>query len=310
MLLRRSLLSSSKVMAVVVLGALLSSSSGIVACNVRHTSLLPAPTPSPVTDTGQSGSGEIKVLAEGAHSNIQDSFVAVVRDAETYAALRKLEGLLPDLKVDFFETDAVVAAFLGERRTGGFGVEISRSGNTLNVGEKKPAKDTMVTEMITAPFKMVSVPGGARSPLSLAVDETWRQRLLPFSVDSGQFKMSGGIAGITREFKLAGELRLMVEGASLLTVVFAVQGSDSAKKRALDDSATGMITNDGQVKINKMSASLLIDSPHSGLKATGQLSNSDRKVVLNLVSMSMIPDGFGGIGNLTATMSGAAPGPR
>lgn len=301
---------SSKLIAVVVLSTVVSSSVAIATCNTRDKRPTPTPASSPAIDTAQPGSDELKVLAAGAHSNIQDSFVAVVRDAETYAALRKLDGMLPDLRADFFETDAVVAAFLGERRTGGFGVEITRNANNIKVSEKKPGKDMMVPQMITAPFKMVSVPGGARSPLSLSVDETWRQRLPPFKVNSGQFKMSGGIAGITREFKLTGELRIMIEGGSLLTVVFAISGTGSANQRALLDSATGTVTRDGQVRINKMSAGSLIDSPHSGLKATGQLSDSDRKVVLNLVSMSMIPDGFGGIGNLVATISTAAPSPR
>src|SRR5437667_9826276 len=40
---------------------------------------------------------EIKVLAEGFHSSINDAFIAVVRDGETYAALEKLAGSLPKL---------------------------------------------------------------------------------------------------------------------------------------------------------------------------------------------------------------------
>lgn len=300
----------SKVFAVVALGVFLSGSTGIAACNSRRVSLNPAPRSSPANDTAQPESGEIKVLAEGSNSNIHESFVAVVRDAETYAALRKLDGMLPDLKADFFQANAVVAAFLGERRTGGFGVEIARNANTISVSERKPGKNMMVPQMITAPFKMVSVPGGARGPLSLTVDQAWQQRLFPFTISSGQFKMSGGIAGITREYKLAGELRTMVEGDSLLTVVFAINGSDPARKRSLMDAATGLVTKDGQVKIDKMSAGSLIDTPHGGLKVTGQLSNSDSKLVLSLMSMSMIPDGFGGIGELVATMSSAAPRPR
>jgi hypothetical protein len=98
----------------------------------------------------------------------------------------------------------------------------------------------------------------------------------------------------------------MFEGGSLVTFVFAVRGSDPAKKRSLIESATGMVTKDGQITIGKMSAGSLIDTPNSGLKATGQLSNSDGKVVLNLVSLPlMFTDGFGGMGTLTATASNA-----
>lgn len=300
---------SSKMIAVITVAVLLSGTSGIVACNARQRIPSADATPSPLIETEQPASGEIKVLAEGGQSNIQDSFVAVVRDAETYAALRKLDGMLPDLKADFFETNAVVAAFLGERGTGGYGVEITRSADAINVVERKPGKDAMVTQMITSPFKIVSVAGGAKSPLSLTVGETWQQRLSPFNISSGQFKMSGGIAGSSQEFTLEGELRIMVEGSSLVTFVFSVRGSDSARKRALIESATGTVTTDGHVTITRMSAGSLVDRPNSGLKATGQLSNSNSKVVLSLVSLpSMISDGYGGMGTLTATATNLRPG--
>ena len=203
---------SSKMIAVITVAVLLSGTSGIVACNARQGIPSADATPSPLIETEQPASGEIKVLAEGGQSNIQDSFVAVVRDAETYAALRKLDGMLPDLKADFFETNAVVAAFLGERGTGGYGVEITRSADAINVVERKPGKDAMVTQMITSPFKIVSVAGGAKSPLSLTVGEAWQQRLSPFNISSGQFKVSGGIAGSSQEFTLEGELRVFFLG--------------------------------------------------------------------------------------------------
>jgi hypothetical protein len=93
----------------------------------------------------------------------------------------------------------------------------------------------------------------------------------------------------------------------LATVVFSLSGSDPVKKRALIDSATAMVMTEGKITINKMSAGSLVDSPNSGLKAMGQLSDSNSKVVLNLVSLpSVISDGYGGMGTLTA--SKARPG--
>ena len=297
---------TSKLSAVITVAWFLLGSNGAWACRAKE-----GGNPSPVVANKQPTAGEIKVLAEGAHSNIQDSFIAVVRDAESYAALRKLDGTLPDLDKDFFKTNAIVAAFLGERRTGGYSVEITRKAEVMSVIEKKPGKGMMVTQMITSPFKIVSVAGGANSALSLSVDEAWQQRLFPFNISNGQFKMSGGIAGTTRDFKLTGELRIMVEGSSLATFVFSVRGSDPAKKRALIESATGMITINGQVTINKMSADSLVDSPNSGLKATGQLSNGDSKVLLNLVSLpSMIADGYSGMGTIEASLTNVRPGSR
>ena len=257
---------------------------------------------------------EIKVLAEGFHSSINDAFIAVVRDGETYAALQKLAGGLPELDANFFQSYLVVAAFLGQRNTGGYSVEITlpREGVAgLVVTERKPGKGMMVTQMITSPFKLVAVVGGATSSLSLTVDDAWQQRLFPFRISSGHLKMSGGIAGTTREFDLAGELRIIVEGSTLATFVFALRGTDPAKKRALIESATGIVTADGHVTINKMDAGSLVDRPNSGLKATGQFSDSDSKVALNLVSLpTMIADGYSGMGTISAMITKLRPGSR
>src|SRR5215813_9483999 len=71
-------------------------------------------------------SGELKVIAQGFHSSITDPFIAIVRDEATYAELTKLDSRLPKLNVDL-KTNVVIAAFLGQRNTGGFSVEISRA---------------------------------------------------------------------------------------------------------------------------------------------------------------------------------------
>src|SRR5260370_10123066 len=69
---------------------------------------------------------EIKVLAEGFHSSVNDAFLAVVRDGDTYAELSQWAGNLPSLDADFFKKNVLVAAFLGERNTGGFSLPIPR----------------------------------------------------------------------------------------------------------------------------------------------------------------------------------------
>src|SRR5262245_46108885 len=71
-------------------------------------------------------SGDLKILAQGFHSAITDPFIAVIRDEATYAELKKLDANLPKLSVDL-KTNIVIAAFLGERNTGGYSVEISRA---------------------------------------------------------------------------------------------------------------------------------------------------------------------------------------
>src|SRR5712692_2369133 len=100
---------------------------------------------------------EPKVLAEGFHSSITRPFVGVVRDFETYEALVTLDGNLPRLDEEFFKTNIVVAAFLGERNTGGYSVEITRGEGRIYVVERVPAKGVMVAQMITSPYKIVSL---------------------------------------------------------------------------------------------------------------------------------------------------------
>src|SRR5437660_8584535 len=96
--------------------------------------------PTPQSEKGDLASGELKVLAEGFHSSITDAFVAVIRDEETYSELVKIEPSLPNLGGDFFESHVVIAAFLGQRNTGGYSVEITRHSGRLLIGDKVPGK--------------------------------------------------------------------------------------------------------------------------------------------------------------------------
>src|SRR5436190_936966 len=111
--------------------------------------------------------GEMKVLTQGSQSSVQEPFVAVCRDDETYQALKKIDRALPKLDKGFFPSHVVLAAYLGMRNTGGYNVEITRKGNPninspspdrtrFEVNEVVPPKDVMVTQVITAPFMIVS----------------------------------------------------------------------------------------------------------------------------------------------------------
>src|SRR5215210_7748884 len=97
------------------------------------------PSPSPVER--ENVNSELKVLGQGAHNRVRESFVAVARDAETYQELRRLDDNLPILDADAFNHMAVVAAFLGQRRTGGYSVQITRAADgTVRIIESSPPK--------------------------------------------------------------------------------------------------------------------------------------------------------------------------
>src|SRR6266478_5354199 len=99
-------------------------STGASGCHAKQNAALPPQTPNSETTTKG-----LKVLAEGFHSSVTNPFIAVVRDAETYSELTRLDNNLPKLDEEFFKSNIVVAAFLGERNTGGYSVEITREAN-------------------------------------------------------------------------------------------------------------------------------------------------------------------------------------
>ena len=253
--------------------------------------------------------GELKVLAEGFQSAIKNPFVALVRDADTYAVLRKLDGNLPGLDDEFFKTKVVVAAFLGERNTGGYTIEISRDGAGIRVMEKKPGKDMMVTQMITSPFKIVAIEGMSNQPGWLTLDDAWQSRMSPFHVTSARFTMSGGIAGTREEFSLGGTIGVLRAG-NLATLQFRLIAPATTKRRALIEHATGVVGSDNKIKVGRMSADSFIDPPNTGLQADGIFSDRDKRLSLNLLSRpSMIADGYSGQGSIEAVVTGSANNP-
>jgi hypothetical protein len=265
--------------------------------------------PAPVIEKGQPKESELKVLAEGFQSAIKTPFVALVRDADTYAALTNLDGNLPKLDDEFFKTKVVVAAFLGERNTGGYSVEISRDAAGIRVMEKKPGKDMMVTQMITSPFKIVAVEGVSSAPVWLALDDAWQARMPFFHVTNARFTMSGGIAGTGEEFSLGGAIGVLRAG-NLATLQFRLIAPATTKRRALIEHATGVVGSNNNIKISRMSADSFIDPPNTGLQADGMFSDGGKKLWLNLLSRpSKIADGYSGQGSVEAGLATPATKP-
>jgi len=264
--------------------------------------LVVAPPPVAI-EKGHPKQNELKVLAEGSQSPIKSPFVALVRDAETYAALTKLNGNLPKLDDEFFKTKIVVAAFLGERNTGGYSAEISRDPEGIRVMERKPEKDMMVTQVITSPFKIVAVEGVSNSPVWLTLDDAWQTRMSLFHVTTAKFTMSGGIAGTREEFSLGGTVGVLRAG-NLATLQFRLIAPATTKRRALIEHATGVVGSDNNIKVSRMSADSFVDPPNTGLQADGMFSDAGKKLLLNLLARpSMIADGYSGGGSIEAAIT-------
>lgn len=254
-----------------------------------------SPTPQKVMDTTNS---DIKLLAEGGHSEVASPFLVVVRDQQVYARLRKLATGLPELQEDFFKRQAVIAAFMGERNTGGYRVEITRSADdSIHLAAMSPPGDAMVAQVITTPFKLVAVP--TNRSLALEADSHWQKAMRSYHTTSGQFSISGGFTGRMEQFALDGDIRVMREG-KLVTFLFDLKSADAEKQRSLKESGTGLVEDDSIV-VSRIGAGSLIEIPHGDLSATGGFTDKKSKLALRFISLpTMIADGYGGGGSIEA----------
>lgn len=268
-----------------------------------------APAPPPPREESAREPGALKVLGAGGYSAVNESFVFVARDAETYAALRALQADLPALGAEHFRANAVVAAFLGQRRTGGYAVRITREGGVLRVAEGTPPKDAMLTQALTAPYQIVSVAVAEEQPLALELDRTWTERQRPYRVTTGEFTRTGGIAGREETFALSGTLRVM-RHERLATLFFSLSSSDrnGARPLLLTEVASGTVAPDGQITLPRLDPGSFIPPPRPPLRAAGRFGEDEGKLTLEFESLRpKVNDGFAGRGALAAEATAAAP---
>lgn len=253
-------------------------------------------------------SNDLKVLAEGGHISVFDSFILVARDAQTYAALRELNNSLPQMDAEFFKTSAVVAAFLGQRRTGGYSVYITTEPDgSVHVLEKAPPTHAMVMMVLTTPYKIVSVPLKEEAPLSLTLDKTWQEMMRPYRVGASEFNSGGGFAGRYEKLTLAGDVRVMRSG-ELATFFFDLNATGGKKERKLKDVSSGVVGKDGGIVIGSLDPDTLVDHPRPSLRATGEFTDKESNFSLSFTSLpTIVADGFGGTGKLEATATAPAP---
>ncbi len=257
-----------------------------------------------VTTTDKS-SGDLQVLAEGSVSPIRTSFVGVFRDVDAYTALRAQATNLPDLKADFFKSNIAIAAFLGERNTGGYSIAIAQQPNgQIRVAEKAPPKDAIVAQMVTSPFKLVSMSTNGNPPVQLSLDERFNQRAQVYRISNGVFSVSGGFAGRTEQYKLAGKLQVM-RLAGVVSINFAIVSEGAARERSLRDFGTGVASGDS-VLIGRLSRGSLIDSPSGDLSVRAKFGEKNSLLIDLTTGPVTVPDGYSGKGTIEAAMVAAS----
>ncbi len=252
---------------------------------------------------------EIRELAGGNRSGVTESFVLVARDAQMYAALRALYGGLPEVEAKLFPSYAVIAAFLGQRRTSGFETSITRdSDGTIRIVERSPSRDTIVKMVLTTPFKLFAVPLEIDQPVVLALDTTWKRRLRPYRVTSGGVSITGGFAGLTKRLNLEGTLSVMRLGP-LATFLFELRATDGKRSRYLRDAPSGSVDPSGRVTVSRIDAFALTGALESPFRATGQFMNNEEHLTLRLETKPspQVSDDFRGAATLKAIATGPAP---
>jgi hypothetical protein len=260
-------------------------------------------------------SGEIKELAAGGYSSVAESFIVVARDAQTYAGLRQLHKNLPERGAQFFASNAVVAAYLGQRSSGGYRVRITRdgvagAGVALRVSEQRPAKDAFSTMALTSAFQIISVPVHDELPLALELDAAWQAAARPYKVSAGEFTRMGGFAGRRERSTLAGDIRVM-RHAQFATVFFALEGTGEEGRYALQDVASGTVTPEGVLTLARLDPGSFVPPPRLPLRARGQFTDNEGQLSLTFEVMeTKVNDGYGGRGKLEAKATAPPPKKR
>jgi PrcB C-terminal len=305
--------------ACVLLLALLTGGASAGSCSAQRRAdtqrATPPPKPAVPSPTPRAGETPVQTddtlteLAAGAYGTLRQPFVFVARDAETYAALRTLVASLPAQSADFFKAHAVVAAFLGQRNTGGYSVEIRRPGRAqLSITEHAPPKDAMVTMALTAPFRIVALPLEIDDALNLTLDATWQKNVRPYKITEGELVVFGGFAGIRNRSQLTGTLGVMRAGewATLLCDVRSVGGE---RERRMQDAATGRVEAGGRITIKRLDAFALSGATESPLRADGAFTDGEQNLTLSFESIPnpQVADNFAARGSFSATATAPAP---
>ena len=123
-------------------------------------------------------------VAKGAFSGITDARQEVIRDKAAFAKvwdeLQAQSRTRPSRPEIEFAHEMLVLVTLGQRRTGGFSievvnVEVRQNRLRIEVRRQKPPPDAMVIQSLTSPFHLVAVPKSDLRPEFVEVGNTGPQ---------------------------------------------------------------------------------------------------------------------------------------
>jgi hypothetical protein len=214
---------------------------------------------------------DYKIIAEGAHSKLEEPFLFVARDAKTYALLQTLIENPPDASTIDFSKEAVVAAFAGTKPTAGWEVLIRKLSDKVSVDLNEPRKDMMQAQVLTAPYKIAVVPVEEEKPLALDATATWTNKMANYRVTKSSFIYSGGFAFRERTFGAEGEIAVLAHG-DLITVSFNLTAKGD-KKMMLAETASGSLK-EGKISLSRLDAGTFSENPKPPVNVSGTISDA------------------------------------
>ncbi|HEX8638143.1 MAG TPA: protease complex subunit PrcB family protein [Pyrinomonadaceae bacterium] len=254
----------------------------------------------PVETASPSGNNDVKTLAEGSYGKIEQPFLFVVRSAETYRQLKTVVEDLPSATGIDYENQAIVAAFAGTRSTGGYSVEIKKSGEKVSLAVNNPPADAIVTEALTMPYQIAAVPVETENDLNLEISDDWKKAARVYKLSSGEFEYSGGIGGRMKRFSAEGTIEVWQFG-DLATLKFNLTGANENKNMRLAETASGSVQN-GEIVMARLDAGSFSEGPKPPLKVSGKISGGRLSLTFEPLPTN-IRDGFAARGKLEAVLT-------
>ncbi len=241
----------------------------------------------------------LKVLAKGGYSGVEEPFIFVARDQKSLNKIVNFPLNKIEIKEEVdFDKNMVVAAFAGTKRTGGYSVEINKNGNKLSINLNAPPKNAMVTQALTQPFAVVLVPIKEGESLNFEIADTWKSKSQNYEVKNGLVEFSGGIAGISKKFVPKGKIAIYRLG-NLSTMILDLKGSDQESSRNLSEIVSGEII-ENSLKVKNINSGTLIENPHPPMNFSANFSCDKISIILSAEGEFNVSDGFKGKGTLEA----------
>ena len=267
----------------------------------RETKIKPPPTVSPCAETAPDlnvPTDNMKIIAEGSAGKVTAPFVYVARSAAGFENLRALVADLPAADEIDFNKSAVVAAFAGEKRSGGYAVKIGQTGAAVNVAETAPPPDALTTDALTYPFQIAVVPTADNAALDVNIPADWRQSARNYKITGGSIDYAGGIAGIMKTQPVEGTIRILTAG-DLISLVFDFAGKEAANKdKKISQTVSGTFSG-GNIIIERFDVGDFSEGPKPPDSISGTLE--DGKLNLKFTPLpTNIRDGFTAEGNIQA----------